>query len=50
MPRTALSIRSNPFNMGYEDPLAALDATPGLTVEERAQICGGTARALLEED
>jgi len=40
----------NPFNMGYEDPLAALDATPGLTAEERAQICGGTARALLGED
>ncbi len=40
----------NPFNMGYEDPLAALDATPGLTAEERAQIRGGTARALLGED
>ena len=39
----------NPFNMGYEDPLAALDATPGLTPEERAQICGGTARGLLGE-
>ena len=40
----------NPFNMGYEDPLGRLDATPGLTAEERAQICGGTARALLGED
>jgi aminocarboxymuconate-semialdehyde decarboxylase len=39
----------NPFNMGYDDPLAALDATPGLTAEEKAQICSGTARALLGE-
>jgi aminocarboxymuconate-semialdehyde decarboxylase len=40
----------NPFNMGYERPLAALDATPGLTADERAFICSGTARALLGED
>ncbi len=39
----------NPFNMGYEDPLAALAATPGLTAEEQAQICGGTAGMLLGE-
>jgi aminocarboxymuconate-semialdehyde decarboxylase len=39
----------NPFNMGYDDPLAALEATPGLTAEEKAQICSGTARALLGE-
>ena len=39
----------NPFNMGYEDPLAALDATPGLTAAEKAQICGGTASMLLGE-
>ncbi|MFN7085728.1 MAG: amidohydrolase family protein [Burkholderiales bacterium] len=40
----------NPFNMGYENPVAALDATPGLTAEEKAQICGGTARMLFGED
>jgi aminocarboxymuconate-semialdehyde decarboxylase len=39
----------NPFNMGYDDPLAALEATPGLTAKEKAQICSGTARALLGE-
>lgn len=40
----------NPFNMGYDDPLAALDAVPGLTPEERDAICGRTARRLLGED
>jgi aminocarboxymuconate-semialdehyde decarboxylase len=39
----------NPFDMGYYDPLAELDAIPHLTPEERAQICGGTARRLLGE-
>jgi aminocarboxymuconate-semialdehyde decarboxylase len=39
----------NPFNMGYADPLARLDATPGLTPAEREAICSGTARALLGE-
>jgi aminocarboxymuconate-semialdehyde decarboxylase len=39
----------NPFNMGYEDPIGRLDATPGLTAEEKAMICGGTARSLLGE-
>lgn len=39
----------NPFNMGYEDPIAALEATPGLTAEEKAQIVNGTARRLFGE-
>ena len=39
----------NPFNMGYEDPIAALEATPGLTAEEKAQIVSGTARRLFGE-
>ena len=39
----------NPFNMGYEDPIGRLDATPGLTAEEKALICGGTASRLLGE-
>ncbi len=40
----------NPFDMGYYDPLAELDGIPGLTAEEREQICGRTARFLLGED
>ena len=40
----------NPFNMGYDAPLTALDATPGLTPAEREAICSGTARSLLGED
>ncbi len=39
----------NPFNMGYEDPIAALEATPGLTAAEKAQIMSGTARRLFGE-
>ena len=39
----------NPFDMGYYDPLAELDAVPRLTPQERALICEGTARALLGE-
>lgn len=39
----------NPFNMGYERPLDALDAIPGLTADEREAICRRTARALLGE-
>ncbi len=39
----------NPFNMGYDEPLAALDATPGLTADERDAICSRTARTLLGE-
>lgn len=40
----------NPFNMGYEKPIDALDATPGLTAAEKAQICGGNALKLLGEN
>ena len=39
----------NPFNMGYDDPLGMLDATPGLTPEGREAILSGTARSLLGE-
>ena len=39
----------NPFDMGYYDPLAELDAVPRLTAAERAHICEGTARSLLGE-
>ena len=39
----------NPFNMGYDDPLDRLEATPGLTPEEREAIRSGTARSLLGE-
>ncbi len=39
----------NPFDMGPAFPLAALDETPGLTAQERAQICGLTALKLLGE-
>jgi aminocarboxymuconate-semialdehyde decarboxylase len=39
----------NPFNMGYEAPLAALEATPDLTADERESICRRTALTLLGE-
>jgi aminocarboxymuconate-semialdehyde decarboxylase len=39
----------NPFDMGYYDPLAELDAIPRLTAEERKRICGTTALSLLGE-
>ncbi len=39
----------NPFDMGYYDPLADLDAVPRLTAQERLQICEKTARVLLGE-
>ncbi len=39
----------NPFDMGYYEPLAELDAVPRLTAEERAMVCEKTARALLGE-
>jgi aminocarboxymuconate-semialdehyde decarboxylase len=39
----------NPFDMGYYDPLAELDAVPRLTSEERTMVCEQTARALLGE-
>ncbi|MCC6532464.1 MAG: amidohydrolase [Burkholderiales bacterium] len=40
----------NPFDMGYYEPLDELDKVPGLTAEEREQICQRTARFLLGED
>lgn len=39
----------NPFDMGYEDPLAELDKVRALTATERELICCGTARRLLGE-
>jgi aminocarboxymuconate-semialdehyde decarboxylase len=39
----------NPFNMGYEDPLGRLDATPGITADEREWIRSRTAAKLLGE-
>jgi aminocarboxymuconate-semialdehyde decarboxylase len=39
----------HPFDMGPENLLASIDAIPGLTADERAQICERTARTLLGE-
>jgi len=39
----------NPFDTGYRDPLAELDAVPNLTAREKEQIRGSTARFLLGE-
>jgi aminocarboxymuconate-semialdehyde decarboxylase len=39
----------SPFDMGDEDPLATVEAVPGLTGEERDAILSGTALKLLEE-
>lgn len=36
-----------PFDMGSEDPVGHVHATPGLGEAERAAICGGTAAGLL---
>jgi aminocarboxymuconate-semialdehyde decarboxylase len=38
-----------PFDMGDEDPLATIASAPGLTAEQRRQIAGLTALALLGE-
>lgn len=40
----------HPFDMGPADPMAAIDAIPGLTPAEREWICTLTARSLLGED
>jgi len=40
----------NPFDMGPEFPVAEIEAVPGITAAERAQICGLTALKLLGED
>lgn len=39
----------HPFDMGPDDPVASIDAIPGLTLQEREQVYGFTARALLRE-
>lgn len=39
----------NPFDMGPEYPIAAIDEVPGLTAAEREQICALTALKLLGE-
>lgn len=39
----------HPFDMGPVDPIASIDAIPGLTKSEREQVCGLTAKALLGE-
>jgi aminocarboxymuconate-semialdehyde decarboxylase len=40
----------HPFDMGPENLQASIDAIPGLTADERAQICERTAAALLDEN
>ena len=35
---------------GPDDPMAAIDAIPGLTASEREWICTPTAQSLLSED
>lgn len=40
----------HPFDMGPDDPMAAIDAIPGLTASEREWICTLTAQLLLGED
>lgn len=39
----------HPFDMGPDDPMAAIDAIPGLTASEREAVCGLTAKSLLGE-
>lgn len=39
----------HPFDMGPDDPVAALDAIPRLTAEEREWVCTLTAQSLLGE-
>ena len=36
-----------PFDMGPEDPVGHVRATPGLDEDEKAAICGGNAAGLL---
>ncbi len=40
----------DPFDMGPEFPVAAIDEVPGLTGTEREQICGRTALEMLGEN
>jgi aminocarboxymuconate-semialdehyde decarboxylase len=39
----------HPFDMGPDDPLAAIEAIPRLTAKEREWICSLTAQSLLGE-
>jgi len=39
----------HPFDMGPDDPMGSVDAIPGLTKEEREQVCSRTALSLLGE-
>ena len=39
----------NPFDMGYQDPLAELDKVPNLTAREKRHVRCGTALSLLGE-
>jgi aminocarboxymuconate-semialdehyde decarboxylase len=36
-----------PYDMGIDDPVGLVEATPGLSAEERRMILGGTAATLL---
>ena len=36
-----------PYDMGYDDPVGLVEATPGLAAQDRARILGGTAATLL---
>ena len=40
----------HPFDMGPDDPMAAIDAIPNLTAGEREWVCTLTAQSLLGED
>ncbi len=39
-----------PFDMGDDDPVGLIGATPGLSDEDRARILGGNAAGLLGFD
>jgi aminocarboxymuconate-semialdehyde decarboxylase len=36
-----------PYDMGFYDPVGLVEATPGLTEEDRGRILGGNAADLL---
>jgi aminocarboxymuconate-semialdehyde decarboxylase len=36
----------HPFDMGPDDPMGSVEAIPGLTKDEREQICSRTALSL----
>ena len=45
-----VDVTDAPYEMGTEDPLAMLDALPGLTAEQRERILGLNALELLSEE